>query len=355
MGVQRRLFQNDAACNGLFVEAGWRIYASLKWVNVGSGNCLSPVRRQAITWTNDYLLSIRPIGKKFSDFVYRNSNIFIDEIAFDNVVCQSGGHLVSASMCYHHQCTFRTPLAMAQSVELVCAKEDIETAGIRDEIREKLEDKGLYTITYPTDNIGYAKMEERSSRYQWVVIAIHSHEVLHSFLAPWGRDKWLPFDRHHFYLRPVFAFMYCRWLHLSVCPCVCLCFNPKHVCTITRHPTCSSAPVATFIFNEVLSYHISYHIVSYRIVSYRIISCSWAPVATFIFNEVLSYHMISYHIISYFIPYIISYHITSYHITRPAVEPLWLHSSSMKSCHIVSYHIISYHIISYHIIYHIIS
>ena len=27
-------------------------YASLKWVIIGSGNGLSPVRRQAITWTN---------------------------------------------------------------------------------------------------------------------------------------------------------------------------------------------------------------------------------------------------------------------------------------------------------------
>ena len=77
MGVQRRLFQNDAACNGLFVEAGWRIYASLKWVNVGSGNGLSPVRRQAITWTNDYLLSIRPIGKKFSDFFFIEIQTFL--------------------------------------------------------------------------------------------------------------------------------------------------------------------------------------------------------------------------------------------------------------------------------------
>ena len=29
-------------------------------VNIDSGNVLMPVRRQAITWTNDDLLSIRP-------------------------------------------------------------------------------------------------------------------------------------------------------------------------------------------------------------------------------------------------------------------------------------------------------
>ena len=34
--------------------------ASLSLVNIGSGNGLSPVRRQAITWTNFDLLSIAP-------------------------------------------------------------------------------------------------------------------------------------------------------------------------------------------------------------------------------------------------------------------------------------------------------
>ena len=28
------------------------IYASVNWVGIGSGNGLSPVRRQAITWTD---------------------------------------------------------------------------------------------------------------------------------------------------------------------------------------------------------------------------------------------------------------------------------------------------------------
>ena len=36
-----------------------RIYASMNWVGIASCNGLSPVRRQAITWTNDDLLPIR--------------------------------------------------------------------------------------------------------------------------------------------------------------------------------------------------------------------------------------------------------------------------------------------------------
>ena len=82
------------------------------------------------------------------------------------------------------------------------------------------------------------------------------------------------------------------------------------------------------------------------------IHLQWSPVISYI----ISYHIISYHIISY---HIISYHIISYHIISYAVEPLWLHSSSMKSCHIIWYHIIYhiifhtiYHIVSHHIIYH---
>ena len=38
----------------------------MNWVIIGSGNGLSPVRRQAITWTNADLLSIRPLGTNFS-------------------------------------------------------------------------------------------------------------------------------------------------------------------------------------------------------------------------------------------------------------------------------------------------
>ena len=33
-------------------QSWWPMYASAKWVIIGSGNDLSPIRRQAITWTN---------------------------------------------------------------------------------------------------------------------------------------------------------------------------------------------------------------------------------------------------------------------------------------------------------------
>ena len=39
--------------------------------SLGSGNGLSPVRRQAITWTNVHLLSIRPFWTNFSEILIK--------------------------------------------------------------------------------------------------------------------------------------------------------------------------------------------------------------------------------------------------------------------------------------------
>ena len=48
------------------------IYTSITWVSIGSGNGLSPVRRQAITWINTDLLSIGPLGTNLSEFESRH-------------------------------------------------------------------------------------------------------------------------------------------------------------------------------------------------------------------------------------------------------------------------------------------
>ena len=90
-------FELSSCHNARLPEAEWHIYASLNWVIIGSGNDLLPLLRQATTWANDDLLSIRPRGTKISDFLNRNQDIFVDETAFENI-CQSGGHLVSASV-----------------------------------------------------------------------------------------------------------------------------------------------------------------------------------------------------------------------------------------------------------------
>ena len=53
---------------------------------IGSDYGLSPGRRQAIIWTNAGILLIRTLGTNFSEIL--NSCIFIQENAFENVVCE---------------------------------------------------------------------------------------------------------------------------------------------------------------------------------------------------------------------------------------------------------------------------
>ena len=54
---------------------------------IGSDNGLSPGRRQAIIWTIAGILLIGSLGTNLGNF-NRNSNIFIQENAFENVVCK---------------------------------------------------------------------------------------------------------------------------------------------------------------------------------------------------------------------------------------------------------------------------
>ena len=57
-------------------------------ITIGSDNGLSPGRRQAITRTNAEILLIRHPGTNFRDFLNRNSYIFIQENAFETVICE---------------------------------------------------------------------------------------------------------------------------------------------------------------------------------------------------------------------------------------------------------------------------
>ena len=51
------------------IEAEWRIYASFSWVIIGLDNGLSPVRRQAIIWTNTGILLIGRLGTNFNEIL----------------------------------------------------------------------------------------------------------------------------------------------------------------------------------------------------------------------------------------------------------------------------------------------
>ena len=69
--------------------------AYMRW---WSRNGLSPVRRQAITWTNADLLSIGPLGTNFSEIRIQNTKLFMNENVFENVVCQNGGQFLQGDM-----------------------------------------------------------------------------------------------------------------------------------------------------------------------------------------------------------------------------------------------------------------
>ena len=59
----------------------------------GSGNGLSPVRRQAITWTNADLLSIGPSGTNFSEIWIKTQNFSFMKMFFSDHL-RNGSHFV---------------------------------------------------------------------------------------------------------------------------------------------------------------------------------------------------------------------------------------------------------------------
>ena len=69
---------------------------------ISSDNGLSPGRRQAITWTNAGILVIGTLGINFSEiYLNQNSNIFIQENAFENVIKKLTA-IVSQPQCVNH-------------------------------------------------------------------------------------------------------------------------------------------------------------------------------------------------------------------------------------------------------------
>ena len=66
---------------------------------IGSVNALLSGRRQAIIWTNVGILFIWPLGTNFTEWNFnQNSGIFIQENAFENIVCQMAT-ILSETLC----------------------------------------------------------------------------------------------------------------------------------------------------------------------------------------------------------------------------------------------------------------
>ena len=69
-------------------------YLSVKWVIIGSGNGLSPVRRHAIYLNQCWLIVNWTLGNIFQWNLNRDFTIFIKENSLKNVICQNVGHFV---------------------------------------------------------------------------------------------------------------------------------------------------------------------------------------------------------------------------------------------------------------------
>ena len=90
------------------------IYASIKWLNIVLDNGMSPVKHNAITWTNRHLLPIRQLeGAHFSEIWIQITRTFIQENAFECFL-QNGSHYIgidvqqdySTHSLYNYQCHF---------------------------------------------------------------------------------------------------------------------------------------------------------------------------------------------------------------------------------------------------------
>ena len=81
------------------------IYASVNWVSICSDNGLSPIRRQVIIWTNAGLLSIGPLGTKFSEILIKIQNFSLAKMHLNissakwRPFCPGGDELTKQSVC----------------------------------------------------------------------------------------------------------------------------------------------------------------------------------------------------------------------------------------------------------------
>ena len=86
--------------HGFSTHWGWvtHVYVSVNYTIIGSDNGLFPVRHQAITWTNAWLLSIGPWGTNFSDIRIKIQNFSFMKMHLNVSSAQNGGHFVQGEM-----------------------------------------------------------------------------------------------------------------------------------------------------------------------------------------------------------------------------------------------------------------
>ena len=91
--------------------------ASVTWASIGSGNGLSPVRRQAIAWTNAGLLSISLLGTNFSEirlgilsFSFKETHLKLSSAKMSAILSRKRG--VKTKWCTWHHSTLQSASAV---------------------------------------------------------------------------------------------------------------------------------------------------------------------------------------------------------------------------------------------------
>ena len=84
---------------------------------IGSDNGLTPGRRRAIIWTNPGISLVEPLGKKLQWNLNRNSYIFIQENALENVVRKMSA-ILSRPQCVNTVAT-GSEIVIAEAAEQV--------------------------------------------------------------------------------------------------------------------------------------------------------------------------------------------------------------------------------------------
>ena len=103
----------------------------MNWDIFRSDNGLSPVRCQAIIWTNAGLLSIGPLGTILSEILIKIQQIFTHKNAYENIVCEmaailSRGRWVNVLIDIYHvvlllfHCCILLELKLTQGSFCVC-------------------------------------------------------------------------------------------------------------------------------------------------------------------------------------------------------------------------------------------
>ena len=68
ISASNRNLKNTEVNRMYIQQTEWRFHVAVKHTNIASDNGLSPVRRQAITWTNAVISLIIPQGPYLSEF-----------------------------------------------------------------------------------------------------------------------------------------------------------------------------------------------------------------------------------------------------------------------------------------------